>query len=103
MLHVRVGWPGQDRGFWRKTKVHIRDDFIYQLIREGKWPKPWLMIKKCLQRVALDNPLDYKELQSDKGLINQVFDINMSCRLFLKVMHLTLEPWILNMDPEVWI
>ena len=69
MLHVRVRWPGQDTGFWRKTKVHIRDGFIYHMVREGKWSKPWLK-KIFLQRVTFDKPLDHKELQSDRGLLN---------------------------------
>ena len=51
---------GQDGGPWRGTKVHVIYGSIYQLIGEVKWAKTWIIIKKWLQRVTLEEPLDYK-------------------------------------------
>ena len=93
---------GQDRGPWRGTKFHIIYGSVYQLMGERKWEKTRIIIKKWLQRVALGEPLDHKELKSDQGLINYVFDTYRSWRPFLKVMHLTLESWIQHWDSEVW-
>ena len=44
--------------------------------------------------------MEYKELQSDWGLFNYVFDTYRSFRPFLKVMHLTLYSWLPKSDPE---
>ena len=63
----------QDRGPWIGAKVRIIYGSIYQLRGEGKWAKTRIIIKKWLQRVALGAPLDCKELQSDRGLMNYVF------------------------------
>ena len=46
---------GQERGPWRGTKVQIIDDSIYELIKEEKWAKNRLIIKKmsakgCIRR-----------------------------------------------------
>ena len=90
----------QDGGTWRGTKVHIVYGSIYQLIGEGKWAKTRLIIKKWLQRVASVEPLDCKELQSDQGLPNYVFDTYRSCSKFLKGMHLTLDSWCPHRDSE---
>ena len=84
---------GQDGGMWRGKKVHIIDGSVYQLIGEGKWSKTRIIIKKWLQRVAPEEPLDYKELQSDRGLLNYVFDTYRICRKILKGIHLTLYYW----------
>ena len=54
-----------DVGTCRGTKVHIIDGSIYQLIGEVKWDNTWLIIKKWFQRVASEEPLDYKEFRSD--------------------------------------
>ena len=33
-----------------------------------------IITEKWLQRVTSEEPLDYKELQSDQGFLNYVFD-----------------------------
>ena len=60
------------------------------------------MIKKWLQKVALGEPLDYTELQSYPGLLNNVFDTYRSCRPFLEGMHITLDSWSPYWDSEGW-
>ena len=81
----------KDEGPLRWNKVHIIDRLVYQLIGEGKCTKNQIIIEKCLQRVTLEEPLDYKELQSYWGLLNYFFDTYNSCMPFLKVMHITLD------------
>ena len=93
---------GKDGYRWRGTKVHIIYGYINQLIGDGKWDKTRLIIIKRLQRVASEELLDYKEFQSDLGLMNYVFDTYRSCRPFMKVMHLTLDYWLPYRDPEGW-
>ena len=93
---------GQDRGLRRGTKFHILDGSIYHMTGEGKWAKTRLIIKKWLQRVALEEPLDYNELQSDRGLLNYLLDTYRSCRQSMKGMHLTLDSWHPNGYPEGW-
>ena len=61
-----------------------------------------IITEKWLQRVTSEEPLDYKELQSDQGLMNYVFDTYRSCRKFLKGMHLTLDSWQQHRDSEGW-
>ena len=93
---------GQDGGPWIRTKVHIIYRYIYQMIGEGKWAKTRIIIKKWMQRVALGELLDYKELQSNRRLLNYVFDTYRSCRPFLKGMHLTWDYWRPHWDSEGW-
>ena len=81
----------QDEVLWRGKKVHIIYGSIYQLTRERKWAKNWPRIKKSLQRFASEEPLEYKEFQSDWEILNYVFDTYMSCRPFLKVTNIALD------------
>ena len=53
-----------------------------------------------MQRVPLEEPMDYKELQSDQGFLNYVFDTYKSFRKFLKGINLTLDSWQPHWDPE---
>ena len=46
--------------------------------------------------------LDYKELQSDRVLLNYVFDAYRSCRPFLRLIHLTLDYWHPYQYSEGW-
>ena len=92
----------KDGGPRRGTAVHIIDGSIYQLIGDGKWAKTRIIIIKWLQRVASEESMNYKELQSDRGLLNHVFDKYISCSPFMKGMHLTLDSWNPHWDPEGW-
>ena len=47
---------GQDRGMWRRTKVHIINKYIYQLIREVKWVKTRIIIKNVCKGLHWENP-----------------------------------------------
>ena len=49
---------------------------------------------------ASEEPLDYKELQSDRVLLNFFFDTYSSCRPFMKGIHLNLDSWSPYRDPE---
>ena len=93
---------GQDVGSWIGTKVHIIYGSIYQLMGEEKWSKTRIIIKKWLQRVILGEPLDCKELKSNQGLLNYVFDTYRSCRPFLKGMYLNLDSWSPHREYEAW-
>ena len=64
---------GQERCLRKGTKIHIIDGYIYQPMGEIKLAKNRLIIKKVLQRFALEELLEYKELQKDKVLLNYVF------------------------------
>ena len=55
------------------------------------------------QTIASVEPLDYKELQSDWGLLNYIFDTYRICRQFLKGIHLNLDFWHPHFDPEGFI
>ena len=46
--------------------------------------------------------MDYRELQSDRRLLNYVFDTYISFRPFLKGMNITLESCYPHREPEVW-
>ena len=41
---------GQEGFPWRGEKVHIIDGSIYKMIREGKWSKNKLIIKKMVTK-----------------------------------------------------
>ena len=56
--------------------------------------------KMFLQIFISEEPLGYKELKRDGGLMNYVFATYRSCRPFLKEMHLTLDSWCPHQDPE---
>ena len=90
---------GKDGGMWRGTKARIIDGPVYQLIGEGECTKTQIIIGKWLQRVTSEEPLNYKELQSDRVFPNYVFDTYKSCRPFLKGMHITLDSWRPHQDP----
>ena len=96
----RIKW--QDGSPWRCTKVHIIDVSFYQLIGEGKCTKSRYIIEKFLQRVTSEEPLYYKELQSDWQFLHHVFDTYKSCWPFLKGMNLALESCHSHQDPEGW-
>ena len=87
---------------WRGTKVHIIYGYIYLLKGYGIWAKTRLIIKKWLQRVTSEEPLNYKELQSEQGMLNCVFESHWSCRPFLKGMDIILYFWCPHRDPEGW-
>ena len=50
----------------------------------------------------MEETLDFKELQSYQGLLNYVFETYRNLWPFVKVMHLTLDSWYPNHDPEGW-
>ena len=52
-------------------------------------------------RVASEESLDYKELQSDWVLLNCVFDTYRSFMPFLKLMHHTLDSCLPHRDLEL--
>ena len=75
-------------------KAHIIDRSIYKLIGEEQWANTELIIKNGCK--------DYKELKSDRGLLNYVIETYRSCRPFLKRMHLTLDSWCTHRYPGIW-
>ena len=50
----------------------------------------------------MEETLEYKELQSDQGLLNYFFDSYSICGPFLKVMNINLDSWRPHQDPEGW-
>ena len=75
---------GQDGGPRREMKVHIIDRYVNQLKGEGKWTNTRLINEKLLQRFKSEEPLDCKELLSDGGCLNYVFDTYTIFRTFFE-------------------
>ena len=94
--HGRWGLPG-------KTDIHGEERrSISKMGLFIKWSKTWSIIKKWLLRVTSGEPLNYKELQSDRGIVNYVSITYRIWSPFLKVMHINLDPWRPHWDPELW-
>ena len=96
--------PSQSPGAWAGSIVRTNDIDVGKLISEERWQKTRCIIGKWLDKL-LKNPdanLDTDDLRSDRGFLIYIGRTYPELNTFFKGIHLTIDGWRKNRDPEGW-
>ena len=90
-------------GAWSGSVVVTKDDGVYVTADSEKWNKAKGMVEEVIAMIAHDRKrLNRKRLEEIRGFLNYVVRTYPALKPYLTGLHLTIDGWRADRDPEGW-
>jgi hypothetical protein len=89
-------------GAWAGSVVYTSDGRVVVLVSKEKWEKTQAIVKRLNEWAASGEPVNRKQLESDRGFLIYVARTYPAMKPYLKGIHATIDSWRGNLDDEGW-
>jgi hypothetical protein len=95
--------PSKTPGAWAGSVVSTNEDGVFVEVSQERWDKTKLILKALEEVLEDDGPsFSHKTLLSNRGFLIYVARTYPAMIPYLKGLHLTIEHWRDDRDPEGW-
>ena len=101
----KIGPPTQVKtGRWAGSIIEASQESVFKSVAKSKWDRVLPIARRILQEIEStpDGKLDFKQLERDRGFIDDIFMTYRAVNLYLKGVHYSIDSWRPNQKEDGW-